>query len=357
MEFHKLLWRMKEMNASDLYLKSDSSPMYRIEGNVISLDEERLSPEEIERIADSIMTEKERLIFPQIPEINSGYNVGSLGRFRINIYRQRGTIGIVFRRVRSDIPTIDGLNLPPILKDLSLEPRGLILVTGATGMGKSTTLAAMIEYRNSNKNGHIITIEDPIEFVHSDKKSLISQREVGIDTNSFSDALRNALRQAPDVILIGEMRDVESVKAAIFFSETGHLVLSTLHSTNANQTMERIMQFFPSEIHEQIYLELSLNLKAIISQRLVPGIDGKGRIAAFEVMLSTPRIKDLIQKGEIKEIKSAIQIGVQEGMYSFDQSLYELYTNKLISFEDALLAADSPNDLRLRIKGLVSVNY
>ncbi|MDI6735637.1 MAG: PilT/PilU family type 4a pilus ATPase [bacterium] len=351
MSIGELLRVMEEKCASDLYLKADTPPTYRIEGETCFIGE-KLNEVELSELANSIMNEEQRRTFSQTHEMNLAYAIPGVGRYRCNLYYQRGSVGIVFRRVKLDIPSVEELNLPTVLNDLALEPRGLILVTGATGSGKSTTLAAMIDYRNTLKSGHIISIEDPIEFVHYDKKSIISQREVGIDTESFAEALKNTLRQAPDVILIGEMRDVESVSSAIYFAETGHLVMSTLHSTNANQTIERILQFYPSSVHEQILLQLSFNLRAIISQRLLPRKDGQGRIVAVEVMMATPRIKSLILKGEIGKIKDAIEAGTQEGMQTFDQSLHTLYQQELISLEDAMSYADSPNDLKMRIKGL-----
>ncbi len=351
MTISELLRIMNEKSASDLYLKADTPPTYRVEGETYSLGE-KLNETEIGELANSLMNEEQRRTFSQTHEMNLAYAIPGVGRYRCNLYYQRGSVGIVFRQVMLKIPSIEELNLPSILNDLVLAPRGLILVTGATGSGKSTTLAAMLGYRNLIKTGHIITIEDPIEFMHYDKKSIVSQREVGIDTESFAEALKNTLRQAPDVILIGEMRDTESVSSAIYFAETGHLVMSTLHSTNANQTLERILQFYPKGVHEQILLQLSFNLRAIISQRLLPKADGKGRIVAVEIMLSTPRIKNLIRKGEIEKIKDTIASGTQEGMQTFDQSLYNLYQQELITLDDALTAADSPHDLKMQIKGL-----
>jgi len=272
-----------------------------------------------------------------------------LGRFRVNIFRQRGYTAIVIRQIKMEISTIDELGLPPILKDISMAKRGLVLVVGRTGTGKSTTLAAMIDYRNENANGHIITIEDPIEFVYAHKQMIVSQRELGLDTLSFSNALKNAMRAAPDVILVGEIRDTETMEAAITFAETGHLVLATLHSNNANQAMERILNFFPHERHEQILLQLSLNLKGIISQRLVPSTNER-RVAATEILLDTPRVKDLIYKSEIDMLKEAMAHGVVEGMHTFDQSLFDLYKEGRISYDNALAYADSVNDVRLRIK-------
>jgi len=282
-------------------------------------------------------------------EMNLALYYPDLGRFRVNIFRQRGNVGFVFRQIKVEIVPIDQLGLPPIIKQIAMSKRGLVLFVGATGSGKSTSLAAMIDHRNTHAPGHIVTIEDPIEFVHRHKQAIISQREIGFDTHSFANALKNTLRQAPDVILIGEIRDTETMEAAIAFAETGHLCLSTLHANNANQAIERIMNFFTSERHAQIYLQLSLNLRAIVSQRLVPGVDGK-RVAALEVMMDTPRIRDLIQKGEVAHIKEAMEQGVQEGCQTFDHVLYLLYRQGKISLEQALINADSANNLRLKIK-------
>ncbi|MCX7919596.1 MAG: PilT/PilU family type 4a pilus ATPase [bacterium] len=350
----ELLKITAERQASDLYLIVGSPPVIRIQGINQPLDMPELMPQDTQGIADSIMTAEQKRTFSIDPEINLAYSLPGIARFRGNIYKQRGTVALVFRQVRTVIPTIDELGLPPILKQLALEPRGLILVTGAAGSGKSTTLAAMIEYRNQEKTGHIITLEDPIEFLHTNKKSLVSQREVGTDTVSFEKALLSVLRQSPDVILIGEMRNVETVTAAINYAETGHLVLSTLHSTNANQTMERILQFFPPHEHGRVYTQLSYNLKAILSQRLIPKGDGSGRVVAIEIMLNTPRIADILRKGEILQLKATIAAGTKDGMQTFDQAIFELYKNKIITLDDALLAADSPNDLKLRIRGMTS---
>jgi len=267
----------------------------------------------------------------------------------VNIFRQRGNVGVVFRQIKLDIVPIDGLGLPPIVKQLAMSKRGLVLFVGATGCGKSTSLAAIIDHRNTHAPGHVVTIEDPIEFVHRHKQCIITQRELGFDTHSYSNALKNTLRQAPDVILIGEIRDAETMEAAISFAETGHLCLSTMHANNANQAIERIMNFFPSLRHTQIYLQLSLNLRAIVSQRLIPGLDGK-RVAVLEVMMDTPRIRDLIQKGEAALIKEAMEQGVQEGCQTFDQVLFQFYRSGKISLEQALINADSTNNLRLQIK-------
>ncbi|HPZ10318.1 MAG TPA: PilT/PilU family type 4a pilus ATPase [Candidatus Eremiobacteraeota bacterium] len=351
LKLNDLLKAVVEEEGSDLYMKADSPPVIRIDDKLKRIGSDVPNYADLEKLAQFLMNDYQKKLFQTHPEIDLVYSVPSVGRFRVNIYRQRGTVGFVFRRVNLKIPSLDELCLPPVIKDIVLEPRGLILVTGATGSGKSTTLAAMVDYRNTNIEGHIITIEDPVEFLHKDKKSIVSQREVGIDTRSYSEALRYALRQAPDVILLGEMRDVETVTSAIFFAETGHLVLSTLHSTNTNQTLERILQFFPVDSHDEIYFQLSMNLKAIFSQRLLPRADGSGRVPAVEVLITTPRIKDLIRRGETDKIKSTIEGSSGEGMQTFDQHLYELYKAGLITLEDTLLNADSRSDLRLKLKG------
>lgn len=340
---------MKEYDASDLYLTVDSPPCYRVKGVVRPAGKRNLEAEETEKLARSIMSDKQHIEFDEKNEMNLALHYPAMGRFRVNVFRQKGDIGLVVRRIISEIPTFEDLSLPPILKDISMFKRGLVLVVGATGSGKSTTLASMIDYRNDNSFGHIITIEDPIEFIHSHKKSVITQREIGMDTISYHHALKNALRQAPDVILIGEIRDSETMEAAISFAETGHLCLATLHSNNANQTMERVMNFFPPERHKQIYLQLSLNLRGIVSQRLVRTTDG-GRLAAVEVLLGSPRVSDLIHKGQIDEIKEAMEKGATIGMQTFDMHLFELYTQGKITEEEALKNSDSANNLRLKIK-------
>jgi twitching motility protein PilU len=282
-------------------------------------------------------------------EMNMAMSLPGVSRFRVNIFRQRGSAGMVVRRVKAEVSSLAELGLPDILKDITMSKRGLVLVVGATGSGKSTTLAAMVDHRNATESGHIITIEDPIEFVHRHKKSIVTQREVGFDTHSFQAALKNTLRQAPDVILIGEIRDTETMEAAVTFAETGHLCLGTLHSNNANQAIERIMNFFPLERHAQIYLQLSLNLRSIISQRLIPSLKGK-RVAALEILLDTPRIRDLIRKGDVDILKEAMEQGVQDGCQTFDQALFMLYKEDQIGLDQALINADSANNLRLKIK-------
>lgn len=340
---------MVETEASDLYLTVAKPTMYRINGIVTALGDHLFKPHELEEFAKSIMNSRQLKEFEDTMEMNLAVALEGVSRFRVNIFRQRGSVGMVIRRVKADVMTIEQLALPDILKDISMSKRGLVLVVGATGSGKSTTLAAMVDYRNTLEAGHIITIEDPIEFVHRHKKSIVTQREVGFDTQSFQAALKNTLRQAPDVILIGEIRDTETMEAAITFAETGHLCLGTLHSNNANQAIERIMNFFPPERHAQIYLQLSLNLRAIVSQRLIPSTDGK-RVVALEVLMDTPRIKDLIKKGHVDILKEAMEQGIQEGCETFDQALFLLYKEGKITLDQALINADSMNNLRLKIK-------
>lgn len=349
MNVRDILKVMVERNASDIYLTEGLPPMYRIEGVIQPVGSVAFTNDVLEALAMDIMRDKQKKEFEETNEMNLALYYPDMGRFRVNIFRQRGNVGFVIRQIKVEIVPIDKLGLPPIVKDIVMTKRGLVLVVGATGSGKSTTLAAMIDHRNANSPGHIVTVEDPIEFVHKHKRSVITQREIGFDTLSYHSALKNALRQAPDVILIGEIRDLETMEAAIAFAETGHLCLGTLHANNANQAIERVMNFFPKERHAQIYLQLSLNLRAIISQRLIPGVDGK-RIAALEVMMDTPRIKDLIKKGEIDTIKEAMEQGVQEGCQTFDYVLFNLYRDGKISLEQALVNADSANNLRLKIK-------
>jgi twitching motility protein PilU len=349
MEIRSLLEEVVTRGASDLYLTADSPPMLRIEGVMQSLGTTCLKPAEVEGLAYSLMSERQRASFEEALEMNLAIASESLGRFRINVFRQRGAIAAVVRQIKTQIPTLDELRLPPILKTIAMSRRGLVLVTGAAGSGKSTTQAALIDYRNTNITGHILTVEDPIEFVHAHKRCIVNQREIGFDTISFNEALRNTLRQAPDVILIGEVRDAETMQAAITFAETGHLCLATLHSNNANQAIERVMNFFPTFRHPEIYLQLSLNLRAIISQRLVVGVDSK-RVAALEVLIDTPWVKDLIKKGAVDTIKEAMESSSQEGGQTFDRALFDLYASGQIAEEQALANADSVNNLRLRVK-------
>ena len=338
-----------EKDASDLYLTAGSAPVYRVQGIAAATGEAKLLPDDTARIAESVMNARQRAEFEEKKEMNLALSLPGEARFRCNVFQQRGSTGLVIRQIKEATPTLEGLGLPSILADISLTKRGLVLVVGATGSGKSTTLAAMIDYRNSTTPGHIVTIEDPIEFVHRHKQSIITQREIGFDTLSYRAGLKSALRQAPDVILIGEVRDEETMEAAIAFAETGHLCLATLHSNNANQAIERIINFFPHERHPQIYLQLSLNLRSIISQRLIPGVNGE-RVAALEILMDTPRVKDLIKKVEIDTLKEAMEQGVQEGCQTFDLALFRLHIDGKIDLDEALANADSTNNLRLRIR-------
>jgi twitching motility protein PilU len=352
MEINDLLIHMATREASDLYLKTEAPPMLRIAGQLSPLGETPLTSEAVEQLAGQMMQPRHKREFEERQQVNLAYYSPALGRYRVNVYTQRSAPAVVIRRIKSQIPTFQELGLPKALSEMAMAPRGLVLITGPTGSGKSTTLASMIDYRNRNAPGHIVTIEDPIEFVHADHASLVSQREVGTDCDSFNTALKDALRQTPDVILIGEMRDVESATAAVHFAETGHLVLSTLHSTNASQTIERILHFFPQESHDNVQLQLSLNLIGVLSQRLIPRRDG-GLVLAVEMMLATPHVRDLLKKGNISGLRTAIQAGVQEGMQTFDQAVYALIQAGAIDTETGMQYADSPNDVRLRLRGLV----
>lgn len=345
----RLLATMVKKDASDLYISAGLPPAYRINDVVYPLKEPALNAIQCEQLAYACMSEKQKAKFASELEINLSLHLPDLGRFRVNVYRQKGTVSMVVRQIKTKVPTIDELGLPEVFKELVMTKRGLIIMVGGTGSGKSTSLAAMIDWRNANQTGHIITIEDPVEFIHSHKKSVISQREVGTDTLSFENALKNALRQSPDVILIGEIRDSETMENAMIFAETGHLAMATLHANNANQAIERILNFFSEEKHPQVYMNLALNLRAILSQRLVRRVDG-GRVAAIEILINTPRIADLILKGKIEEIKDAMASGSQYGMQTFDQHLFKLWTEGIISEIEALRNADAPNDLRLKMK-------
>ncbi len=349
MNIKELLQVMVKASASDLYLTVDSPSMFRVEGVTRPYGDTKLTSHQTEEIALALMSERQKAVFSEKMEMNLALYYPDIGRFRVNMFRQKGFVGIVFRQIKLEIDTIDDLCLPSILKDISLTQRGLVLVVGGTGTGKSTTLAAMIEHRNINTPGHIVTIEDPIEFLYQHKKSIITQRELGIDTLSYSEALKNTLRQAPDVILIGEVRDKETMESSVAFAETGHLCLTTLHANNANQGIERIMNFFPPEKHDQVYFQLSLNIRAIVSQRLIPTVDNK-RAAAIEILIDTPRVKDLIMKKKIAVLKEAMADGNREGMQTFDQSIYNHLKAGRISYENAIAYADSANDLRLKIK-------
>jgi len=349
MEITPYLKLMADREASDLFFSVGAPVNIKIQGHIQPIDQIVLSPDDVAALAYSMLSDEKRQIFEETLELNLSYSVPDVGRYRVNVYRQRGDVAMVVRYIKSVIPSIEELHLPPLLKDLVIEPRGLVLVVGATGSGKSTTLASMLDYRNSEKSGHILTIEDPVEFLHQHKKSIVDQREVGLDTLSYSSALKNALREAPDVILIGEIRDRETMQHAIAYAETGHLCLSTLHANNANQAIDRIINFFPDSAHSQLLIDLSMNLKAVISQRLVPGVDGN-RIPAVEILLRSPYISELIEKREIVLLKEAIEKNQDIGMQSFDQSLYQLFIEGKISKEVALENADSRNNLAVRIR-------
>jgi len=340
---------MTEKNASDMFLTTGAPVNIKVEGKLYPLGNTGLPPGMVKKIAYSLMDEGDVPRFEKHLELNMAIAVKDAGRFRINVFKQRGEVGMVIRAIKSEIPGFEALKLPPVLRELVMEQRGLILMVGATGSGKSSSLAAMLDYRNVNAAGHILTIEDPIEFLHKHKKSIVNQREVGLDTHTYAEALKNAMREAPDVIMIGEIRDTETMESAIAFSETGHLCLSTLHSNNADQTMERILNFFPEPAHKNVLMNLSLNLRAIVSQRLVIGKDGR-RLPAVEVLLNTPFIRDLIRRGNIHELKEAMERSLSEGMQTFDQSLFLLYREGRIELEEALKKADSRDGLALKIR-------
>jgi twitching motility protein PilU len=348
MEFKDYLKLLVGKDGSDLYLMTNAPPAAKFQGVLRPLETTPLTRERVKEIAYALMDQEQREQFEHIPEMNLAISEHGIGRFRVNIFKQRNSVALVIRNIKTEIPSVDVLGLPEILKKTIMEKRGLILFVGGTGSGKSTSLAALIDHRNSNSSGHIITIEDPIEYVHPHKKCLVSQREVGIDTMCYEDALKNALRQAPDVILIGEIRTQETMEHAIAFSETGHLCLSTLHANNANQALDRIINFFPEERRNQLLLDLSLNLKAFVSQRLISTVNGK-RTAAIEILLGTQLVRDLIQKGEIQNIKEAMEKSENVGMQTFDSHLLRLYKDGVISLEEALANSDSPTNLRLKI--------
>lgn len=348
-DIHALLKLMVDRGASDLFLTCGTPPHVKIEGMTHSVNLPLLKPGEAKEMAYSIMTERQSATFEETMECNLSFSIEGVGRFRVNVYYQRGEVALVARLIKSAIPTFEKLGLPAACANLAMLKRGLVLFVGAAGSGKSTSLAAMIGYRSEHADGHILTVEDPIEFLFPHKVSMVDQREVAIDTKTFGDALRNAMRQAPDVIMIGEIRDEETARHAIAYAETGHLCVSTLHANNANQSIERIVNFFPEQAHKQLFMDLSLNLKGVVSQRLIPAIDGKLALAA-EVLLLTPYVSDLIQKGRVDDIKEAMSKGNEVGMHTFDQSLYALYKADRISLENALRHADSHTDLALRIR-------
>lgn len=350
MEFEKLLRLMVEKGASDLFITAGVAPSMKMHGKILPVTKTPLSPEQTRETVLGVMTEAQRREFAENRECNFAISARGIGRFRVSAFYQRNLVGMVLRRIEINIPTMEELRLPEILKKLAMTKRGLVIFVGATGTGKSTSLASMIGYRNKNSSGHIITIEDPIEFIHQHQNCIVTQREVGIDTDSFEVALKNTLRQAPDVILIGEVRTKETMDHAVAFAETGHLCLATLHANNANQALDRIIHFFPTEMHQQVWMDLSLNLRAIVAQQLIPTPDGKGRRAAIEVLLNTPLAADMIRKGEVHELKPLMARSNELGMQTFDQALYRLYSQGEITYEDALAHADSANDLRLLIK-------
>jgi twitching motility protein PilU len=348
MDFKSYLGTMVEKDASDLYLSSGAAPSAKINGILIRLEDAPLTSGQVREIAWSIMNEEQITEFEHRPEMNLAISEEGIGRFRINIFRQRNSVSMVIRNIKTDIPDWSKLGLPEVLTKVIMEKRGLVLFVGATGSGKSTSLASLIDYRNTNSAGHIITIEDPVEFVHSHKQSIVNQREVGVDTESYEDALKNTLRQAPDVILIGEIRDQETMEHALAFAETGHLAISTLHANNANQALDRIINFFPEERRNQLLLDLSLNLRAFVSQRLIKTVDNK-RAAAVEILLGTPLVQDMIRRGDVHEIKEVMQKSEGLGMQTFDSALYKLVEAGKITLDEAVRNADSPNNLRLKL--------
>ncbi|HEY3635003.1 MAG TPA: PilT/PilU family type 4a pilus ATPase [Caldimonas sp.] len=345
-----LLRLMVSRNGSDLFLTADFPPAIKVDGKVTKVSPQPLTGQHTLALTRSIMNDKQAAEFERTKECNFAVAPQGIGRFRVNAFVQQGNVGLVMRTIPQVLPTIDSMNLPHILKDVAMTKRGLVIFVGATGSGKSTSLAAMVDHRNENSFGHIITIEDPVEFVHPHKNCIVTQREVGIDTDGWGIALKNTLRQAPDVILMGEIRDRETMEHAVAFAETGHLCLATLHANSANQALDRIINFFPEERRAQLLMDLSLNLKSLVSQRLLPRQEGKGRVAAVEIMLNTPLISDLIFKGEVAEIKELMKRSRELGMQTFDQSLFDLYESQAVTYEDALRNADSVNDLRLQIK-------
>src|SRR5574343_1482490 len=347
---HDLLRLMAQKKGSDLFIAAGFPPAIKIDGRITPVSNQVLTSQVTAELARSIMNDRQAAEFEATRECNFAISPAGIGRFRVNALVQQGRVGIVCRTINTNIPSLDALQLPPVLKDLAMTKRGLIIFVGGTGTGKTTSLAALVDYRNENSHGHIITIEDPIEYVHEHKNCIVTQREVGVDTDDWGPALKNTLRQAPDVILMGEIRDRETMDYAIAFAETGHLALATLHANSANQAIDRIINFFPEERRQQLLMDLSLNLRAMVSQRLIPKKDGKGRVAAVEIMLNSPLIADLIFKGEVHEIKEVMKRSGELGMRTFDQALFQLFEDGQISYEDALRNADSLNDLRLQIR-------
>ncbi|MEX1057953.1 MAG: PilT/PilU family type 4a pilus ATPase [Natronospirillum sp.] len=350
MDFEQLLRIMVDKGASDLFVTAGVAPSLKVNGRIVPITKQALSPEQAREMVLAVMTDKQRREFQDTQECNFAISARGIGRFRVSAMHQRNLAAMVLRRIEVTIPSIDEMRLPEILKQLAMTKRGLVIFVGATGAGKSTSLAAMLGHRNEHSRGHIISIEDPIEFIHQHRGCIVTQREVGIDTDSFEIGLKNALRQAPDVIMIGEVRSTDTMQYAITFAETGHLCLATMHANNANQALDRIMHFFSADKQRQLLMDLSLNLKAIVAQQLVPTPDGKGRRAAIEVLLNTPLVSDHIRKGEVHLLKDLMAKSNEVGMQTFDQHLFELYSGGEITYEDALAHADSSNDLRLMIK-------
>ncbi len=347
---HNLLRAMLSKKASDLFITAGFPPAFKVDGKMTPVSNQTLTPQMTADLARGIMNDKQAAEFESTKECNFAIAPSGIGRFRVNAFMQQQRVGLVMRTITTSIPNFDAMKLPPVLKDVVMSKRGLVIFVGGTGSGKSTSMAAMIGYRNENSYGHIITIEDPVEYVHEHKNCVITQREVGVDTDSWENALHNTLRQAPDVILIGEIRHKETMEHAIAFAETGHLAMGTLHANSANQALDRIINFFPEERRQQLLMDLSLNMRALVAQRLIPTKEGKGRRAAIEILLSSPLIQDLIFKGDVHEIKSIMSKSRELGMQTFDQALFDLYEEGAISYEDALRNADSVNELRLKIK-------
>ena len=347
---HDLLRLMAQKNGSDLFITANFPPAIKIDGKVMPVSNQALNAQHTAELARAIMNDRQAAEFESSKECNFAISPSGIGRFRVNALVQQGRVAVVCRTINMTIPTLDELGLPPVLKDIAMTKRGLVIFVGGTGTGKTTSLAALVDYRNQNSYGHIITIEDPVEYIHEHKNCIVTQREVGVDTDSWEAALKNTLRQAPDVILMGEIRDRATMDYAVAFAETGHLCLATLHANSANQAIDRIINFFPEERRQQLLMDLSLNLRGLVSQRLLPKKDGKGRVAAIEVMLNSPLISDLIFKGEVQEIKEIMKKSRELGMQTFDQALFDHYEGGRITYEDALRNADSINDLRLQIK-------
>jgi twitching motility protein PilU len=345
-----LLRLMSQKNGSDLFITANFPPAIKIDGKVMPVSSQTLTPQHTADLARSIMNDRQAAEFESTKECNFAISPSGIGRFRVNAMVQQGRVGVICRTINMTIPTLDELELPTVLKDIAMTKRGLVIFVGGTGTGKSTSLAALVDHRNRNSYGHIITIEDPVEYIHEHKNCIVTQREVGVDTDSWEVALKNTLRQAPDVILMGEIRDRETMDHAVAFAETGHLCLATLHANSANQAIDRIINFFPADRRQQLLMDLSLNLRALVSQRLLPKKDGKGRAAAIEIMLNSPLISDLIFKGEVHEIKEIMKKSREIGMQTFDQALFDHFEAGRITYEDALRNADSINDLRLQIK-------